>query len=1085
MRIKTQSKIAMILFGAILFAVVTSVIVTSRQVKMNSEQEKIAGDIARGASDLGYLTNDYLIYRQSRQLRRWQAKFTRFSKQVAGLHAGMPEEQALVTDIEKSEKRLKKVFDSVTSAPGGLYPSQGVIFNPALLQVSWSRMAIQVHSLMFDASRLSRLFRVQAGRLKQINLAVVFAMIGVFSVYILVNYLMIQRRTLKSLAILQDGAAVIGSGNLDFVIAEKSDDEIGDLSRAFNRMTADLRTVTASKADLEREIAERKRAEEALRDHREWLRVTLSSIGDAVLTTDTQGLITFLNPVAESMTGWQLEEASGQPIEAVFRIVNEKTRKPAENVVERVLLEGCVVNLVNNTVLVSKLGREIPIEDSAAPIRDSADNLIGVVLVFHDVSEKRRAQEAIVRSKEEWELTFKSIPDLIAILDDQHRVLRANPAMARRLGLTPEECVGIPCHKVVHGMDGPPGFCPHFLTLMDGREHTMEIYEERLGGHFLVSTTPVFNEEGRITGSVHVARDITERRRMEDELRKSRDELESRVQERTKELIEANRVLKEKAEIIDLAHDAIIVRDFEGRIVFWSRGARETFGFTAEEALGQVSHHLLQTQFPEPLDDLIKTVLEKGEWKGELKHTKANGENIVVDSRWAMQTGRDGEAARFLEINRDITPSKIMEEEFRRADRAFRTLSECNQALVRQTEEMELLEQVCRIVVDVGGYRMAWVGFAENDANKTVSPVAHGGYDQGYLDQAKITWADTERGKGPTGTAVRTGKIIISQNALLNPGYKPWCSEGTRRGYAASIALPLIVDGKAIGALTIYAPEPDAFDEREVSFLSNLAENLAYGIASIRMAIQRRQSEKDLKAYASRLEITNKELEEFAFVASHDLQEPLRKIQTFCDLAQKRCSPVLDSASKEYLERVVNSASRMRQLLDDLLQFSRVATKPEPFKMIDLEKIVREAADIFEKQIKETGGLLETENLPEIEVDESQSLQLFQNLIGNALKYRSEESPRIRVSAKQDEQGSCEICVEDNGIGFEQQYAERIFKPFQRLHSRTEYEGTGMGLAICRKIAERHGGSIRAESEPGKGSTFIIRLPVRHKLMGA
>jgi light-regulated signal transduction histidine kinase (bacteriophytochrome) len=169
----------------------------------------------------------------------------------------------------------------------------------------------------------------------------------------------------------------------------------------------------------------------------------------------------------------------------------------------------------------------------------------------------------------------------------------------------------------------------------------------------------------------------------------------------------------------------------------------------------------------------------------------------------------------------------------------------------------------------------------------------------------------------------------------------------------------------------------------------------------------------------------------------------------------------------------------MRHLLRDLLQFSRVATRLEPFKQIDLHKIAREAADVFEKDILETGCSVEIENMPVIEAVETQMLQLFQNLIGNALKYRSKESPLILIYGKHDEQGFYEISVKDNGIGFEQQFERLIFKPFQRLHGRGEYEGTGMGLAICRKIVELHGGSIRAEGEPGAGSTFIIRLPLK------
>ncbi len=241
----------------------------------------------------------------------------------------------------------------------------------------------------------------------------------------------------------------------------------------------------------------------------------------------------------------------------------------------------------------------------------------------------------------------------------------------------------------------------------------------------------------------------------------------------------------------------------------------------------------------------------------------------------------------------------------------------------------------------------------------------------------------------------------------------------------------------------------------------------------------RKLAEEALRANMARLELVNAELQEFAFIAAHDLQEPLRKMQTFCDMAKRRCAPVLDSTGQEYLDRVINSASRMRQLLRDLLEFSRVAMRPNPPQKIDLVEVVREAADVFEASVQEAGCQIEIENIPSIEADETQMLRLFQNLIGNALKFRGAGTPRIEVYGKLYRQGICEIFVKDNGIGFDPQFAELIFKPFQRLHGRGEYDGTGMGLAICRKIVERHGGSIRAESEPGKGSTFIIRLPAK------
>jgi PAS domain S-box-containing protein len=271
-----------------------------------------------------------------------------------------------------------------------------------------------------------------------------------------------------------------------------------------------------------KQSAEKKLAEEEVARQREWLRVTLTSIGDAVIASDTQGRVTFLNPVAASLTGWSEEEAVGQPVAAIFQVINEKTRQPADDVVARVLCDKRIVALANDSALVAKDGREVPIEDSAAPILGAAGDVVGVVLVFHDVAAKRRAAEAIRQAKEEWERTFNTVPDFVAVMDEQHRIVRVNRPMAERLGVTPEQCVGLRCYEVVHGTAQPPEYCPHVQTCRDGRQHAAEVHEPRLGGHFLVSTTPQFDEQGRLMGTVHVARDITERKRAEEALREAK-----------------------------------------------------------------------------------------------------------------------------------------------------------------------------------------------------------------------------------------------------------------------------------------------------------------------------------------------------------------------------------------------------------------------------------------------------------------------------------------------------------------------------------------------------------------------------------
>jgi light-regulated signal transduction histidine kinase (bacteriophytochrome) len=222
---------------------------------------------------------------------------------------------------------------------------------------------------------------------------------------------------------------------------------------------------------------------------------------------------------------------------------------------------------------------------------------------------------------------------------------------------------------------------------------------------------------------------------------------------------------------------------------------------------------------------------------------------------------------------------------------------------------------------------------------------------------------------------------------------------------------------------------------------------------------------------------SNQELEQFAYVASHDLQEPLRKVQAFSERLATKYADKLDDDGKLYIARMQDAAGRMRVLIQDLLVYSRVRSKGQEFVAVDLNEIVKGVVSDLEVRLEQSGGRVEVGTLPTIQADPMQMRQVFQNLIGNALKFKKAEvAPVVKVLAKQTASGHT-LLVQDNGIGFEQQYAERIFEIFQRLHGRGDYEGTGMGLAIVKKILERHVGSIRAESEPGKGTRFTLTLP--------
>ena len=253
-----------------------------------------------------------------------------------------------------------------------------------------------------------------------------------------------------------------------------------------------------------------------------------------------------------------------------------------------------------------------------------------------------------------------------------------------------------------------------------------------------------------------------------------------------------------------------------------------------------------------------------------------------------------------------------------------------------------------------------------------------------------------------------------------------------------------------------------------------------------------RASEQRLRESTEQLQRSNRELQDFAYVASHDLQEPLRKIIVFGERLKEKAADRLEPDTLDYLQRMQKAASRMQILINDLLSFSRVTTKAQPFVKVDLARTAREVVDDLEARIEMTKGRVELGQLPVIEAEPLQMRQLIQNLIGNALKFRLPDVPPVvKIDAKiysgvlpQDQdaqtQELCELTVSDNGIGFDEKYLDRIFNVFQRLHTRNEYEGTGMGLAIARKIVLYHRGAITAKSAPGKGAAFIVTLPAVH-----
>jgi PAS domain S-box-containing protein len=391
--------------------------------------------------------------------------------------------------------------------------------------------------------------------------------------------------------------------------------------------------------------------------------------------------------------------------------------------------------------------------------------------------------------------------------------------------------------------------------------------------------------------------------------------------------------LREQAQLLDLAHDAIMVRDLDGRIIFWNQGAAERYGWSNQEAIGRITHQLLQTEFPQPLEEIMAKLQSDSFWEGELEHSRRDRKRIVVASRWVLQRRDSDQSQAVMEINNDITERKRAEESLRKA---------------------------------------------------------HGELEQRVLERTRD---------------------LKTSNELL---------------------------------------------ELEI--------------------VERKRAQSILAQQSAELARSNSELEQFAYIASHDLQEPLRMVASYVQLLERNYKNLFDAKGEEYIAYAVDGAKRMQMLINDLLAYSRVGTQGNEFALTDCAGVVGLAIKNLQKAIQESGATIACDPLPTVRADRMQLLQLFQNLLANAIKFRVEQPPKIHITAKLTD-GFWQFTVKDNGIGIESRHFERIFLIFQRLHSRRLYPGTGMGLAICKKIVDRHGGTIWPVSEPGMGTTFFFTLP--------
>ncbi|OJW06038.1 MAG: hypothetical protein BGO49_07250 [Planctomycetales bacterium 71-10] len=814
-------------------------------------------------------------------------------------------------------------------------------------------------------------------------------------------------------------------------------------------------TFEAALGDARSILEARRRAEEALEAERERLRITLASIGDGVVSTDATGRVTFLNRVAESLTGWSVAEAAGRPLIEVFRIVNQYTRREVENPALRALRDGVVVGLANHTILIARDGTERPIDDSAAPMFDARGEAIGSVLVFRDVTERARAQEATARLA----AIVETSDDAIVSKGLDGVVRSWNSGAERLFGWTAEEAVGRPLVDLIIPPDRRGEEVVILEKLRRGERvepfETVRVRKDGRAVEISASMSPVLDDEGRVVAASKIARDVSAAKAAQRALADSRARLDYAVRLSGVgfwycdlpfgELTWDDRVKGH----FWLEPDARVTIDtFYGRM---HPDDREPTRRAVDAAISGRTPYDVDYRTVDPATGAVKWI------------------HAIGGASYAA----DGAPTRFDGVTVDVTARRLDEERLARLLDRERELSRMLRRVDRAGLAIHAAGSLDAVLRTVAEEARAVVGAHQSVTSLTVGDDWAQAINTVSLSDKYERWRDYD--VEPTGAGIYT--LVLKTNRPMrltqaeleaHPAWRNFSGRAAEhppmRGW---LAVPFVGrDGRNLGLIQLSDKNEGDFTEEDEAVVVQLARIAAVAIENARL-------------YDELLE-QDRRKGEFLALLAHELRNPLAPLRNGLHLLRLAPDAETLARSRGMMERQLG---HMVRLIDDLLDVSRINQNKMELRRArtTLDEVVASAVETARPAIELAGHELAVA-LPEaptpLFADLTRLAQVFSNLLTNSAKY-TPRGGRIRLSARV-EGATVAVRVEDDGVGIPAEAIPRLFDMFSQVDRSLERStgGLGIGLALVKGLVEMHGGSVEAESAgPGLGSAFTVRLP--------